>query len=82
MLKGGAYPQPLPKGKGVGFNGYKVLPSREGFRIGLHLLVHQVKDIAVEGEEAFGRREFLGGAGDITLPVAGVEFSEHWVVEH
>ena len=45
-------------------------------------MVHEIEDIALEGEEAFGRREFLGGAGDITLPVAGVEFSEHWVVEH
>jgi len=45
-------------------------------------VVHEIEDIAVEGEEAFGRREFLGGAGDITFPVAGVEFSENWVVQH
>ena len=48
----------------------------------LGLVVHEIEDIAVEGEEAFGRRELLGGAGDVALPVAGVEFSEHWVVEH
>ena len=45
-------------------------------------MVHEIEDIAVEGEEAFGRREFLGDAGDVALPVAGVEFSEHRVVEH
>jgi hypothetical protein len=57
LLKGGAYPQPLPKGKGDGFNGYKVLPSREGFRIGLHLMVHEIEDEPIERQFfTFGRQ--------------------------
>jgi hypothetical protein len=40
-------PQPLPKGKGDGFNGYKVLPSREGFRIGLHPMIHDIEDKSI-----------------------------------
>ena len=43
---------------------------------------HYIEDEAIQRQEAFGRGNLLGGAGDVALPVAGVQFGENWVVEH
>ena len=48
----------------------------------LHLVIHHIKHIPIQGQEALGRCNLLGGTGDIALPLAGVDLGEYWVTQH
>ena len=45
-------------------------------------MIHEIKHKPIQRQQAFGRGNLLGGAGDIALPLAGVDLSEHWVTQY
>ena len=45
-------------------------------------MVHEIKHKPIQRQQAFGRRNLLGGAGDVALPLAGVDLGEYWVTQH